>query len=281
MILPFIYTRTRNVEYRLLTPSSLKDLSPQFVTLCRKAAQASIQADNTELGVPVKLLIKTSEGILWGVSCINSVLSSDCKDKANRLVRGFFGIILPSSTSTIPYDIDFFKALYAIYVQPVWDTLDDTYETPATAIPDFGNRTIKADKLCTEINKIASECHFFAYGCSEADYIAAVLKSNGPNSIITNIHHICQAVDLEESFMLMNAIMAPNINPPQKFSISTTQLLTNSEPDSVYTMTGRTDNIKRRQLYNTLEYCVYIIIALICAFMLFNGSWFWERVLPN
>ncbi len=78
------------------------------------------------LDVPKWILIKGKDLIVWGICCNNKILCNEKHlDPGNRSVRGFFAMIISDYSMEddirLPFDINYFKQLYATEVEPYWD----------------------------------------------------------------------------------------------------------------------------------------------------------------
>lgn len=210
MSLPFIYTRTRNHDYRLVTSKSLEDVSSQFKNLATEVARTMIDASDKQLDKPSWVLIKKDGYVLWGISVINKALSDMSHDKCERPVRGFFGFISDDHIDKLPYDISYFVELYRTYVLPIWDSYDQLEQIIRPIPPLKGNDFIeKASQLSDEININETTCRIFPYRPEIRVLIEAVFSSTHDCSIAINIHKTEQCVKFgDDKMSFMNAVMS-------------------------------------------------------------------------
>ena len=121
----FVYTRNFDNDYKLIIAPS-EEFCPQEIRrkfLIQARGLINVEQFDDPLNNVRWLFSRINNFILWGIGTNNNILSDECnKDFTGRLVRGFFGIVIDVTTSnvSIPYDIDFFKNLYARYIVPLW-----------------------------------------------------------------------------------------------------------------------------------------------------------------
>ena len=210
MIYPFIYTRTKNYDYRVLTSKSLRGLDTSITRLATDIARTMIDADNACLDTPSWALAKTKGHIIWGMAILNKELGEQNKDKANRPVRGFFGLISDAPISRLPYDIAFFKELYAAFVTPIWESFQQTDECAGT-LPDFSAHGCisMSPRANDRLNFAPSLCRVFTADADSKALLEAALAAFGDCSIATNLHKKSQCVEFGRSkTSFMNAVMA-------------------------------------------------------------------------
>ena len=301
MIYPFIYTRTKYHDYRILTTKSLGNLPREFMTLSRSIARAMIDADNDSLKQPTWTLVKSGKLIIWGLACVNSLLSEKSLDKTNRPTRGFFGIIVETSSPVkLPFNIDFFKYLYDRYVTPIWETLNESDEIEVECTIPSDGIFIYPSALSLSINFEKSICRIQPYTKNVSDLLATVLGAESDNSIALNIHNQRQIIDIgNDSFSFMNVIMSEdsNIQKTENITIepygTITQLKKSSSTENSYSKESKSNNdigkinnwdltlSKTRKKRNTIKYYVYGVLILFCLFLIFKGSIIWDWMLNS
>lgn len=299
MIYPFIYTRTKYHDYRILTTKSLKNLPREIMILSRSIARAMIDVDNDYLKEPTWVLVKTDDYILWGISCLNCLLSHKSNDKTNRPVRGFFGIIaVTSSTHILPLDTDYFKQLYAKYVNPIWESLNDSEEIEVESVTIPCENYIYPSEQTSIINLDQSICRIQPYTKEVLDLLSEVFGSESDNSIALNVYDKRQIIDIGVNrFSFMNIVMAENSIIPktenitlQPYIINTSLKGSSSTESYHYKQLGLSENAKQienedfahsetRRKRNIIKYCIYFALILFCLFLLFKGSIIWDRLL--
>lgn len=301
MIYPFIYTRTKFHDYRVLSFGLLQDLPSCFVGECRAIARAAIDASNVQLQTPSWVLVKTNEAILWGMACCNRLLGSQFTDKESCPVRGFFGIILSPDSNALPFDLAFFKRLYEVYVSPIWEVAASDEEVTTLFDIPFGSTQLLASKKEAEINFSTSISRFFPWQENEADYISTVLATKGCNSIATNIHERKQALAIgRNNFSFQNVIMANDSKQPQKEDVAIKELYqeTITSHDKILEekkiklhgndskehfdselLSSKEDICAELMSKKTkTTYGLYIFFGLVCLIFLFIGRNIWEVI---
>lgn len=118
----FVYTRTFYTDFHVLyNPKGYEENLMDYTELAEKLVA---QYDVNKETQPHWVYLKFDNSILWGVVCANSCLGKKFTDKASRLVRGFFGIVVSIEERThllLPYDLAFFADLYQQNVDQVWE----------------------------------------------------------------------------------------------------------------------------------------------------------------
>lgn len=299
MIYPFIYTRTKFHDYRVLSFGLLQKLPSCFVGECRAIARAAIDASNVQLQTPSWILVKTNEAILWGMACCNRLLGSQFTDKESCPVRGFFGIILSPDSNALPFDLAFFKRLYEVYVSPIWEAAASDEEVTTLFDIPFGSTQLLASKKEAEINFLASISRFFPWRENEADYISTVLATKGCNSIATNIHEREQALTIgKNNFSFQNVIMANDsglsriedvfineqvqkaIEVPNDKKIELHENDNKECPDCVNSLLSFEEDICEESMSKKTKtpYGLYVFFGLMCLILLFIGSDIWKAI---
>ncbi len=311
MTRPFIYTRTKNHDYRVLTLKHLHDLPSSFVEECLSIARAAIDASDTQLLSPSWFLVKTNETILWGIACRNSILGSPSKDKESRPVRGFFGIILSTDSNTLPYNLPFFKELYKTYVTPIWETAISNEEISISLDIQFGNIQLSTSRKESEVNFSATTSKFFPWIKNHGNYISTVFAAKDNNSIATNIHKHDQVLNIgKRCFSFLNVIMSEDSGQSriENFAIKTQSFRNNTNmqimhnDDDTYDKKEQpheNDNIydekslflsdknaidsseKRMSLRKILNYGLYGFGGVLCLIFLFEGNDIWKLLLSD
>lgn len=210
MIYPFIYTRTKYHDYRVVTSDLLKGLSATVIKTGIDVARAMIDADNSQLESPSWVLFRKSSCTLWGMAIVNKSLGSKYMDKCNRPVRGFFGLIFDEKVDSLPYDTVFFKQLYNLYVAPIWESLqqDAQVNTALTNLNyNVGRVITPTARLCDEINTHGGRSRLFSANHDSTFLIEMVLSSSSDISIATNIHNRSQGIAFGRSRNSFNNIV--------------------------------------------------------------------------
>lgn len=136
----YIYTATAANDYCSLvsldnTFFNSKDVKEHFIKRVRNLINTDAYGDQI-LEIPIWLLIKEGDLILWGVGCKTSELSN-LTDDFGRTLRTFIGIFIKKeniSEIELPYDMEFFKRplkmsfyLNGTYIQVVKQILNVLY----------------------------------------------------------------------------------------------------------------------------------------------------------
>lgn len=299
MIYPFIYTRTKYYDYRVVTSKSLSNVSHSFVHFATEIARTLIDAENDQLSEPSWALVKKDGYTIWGMAIVNKELGDQSQDKYRRPVRGFFGFISDGAISKLPYSASFFKDLYAKYVLPIWDSYEQTEQITESiqtiSSLDFIERSFR---LISEINVNNSICRIIPNTSDSKSLIEAVLASSDDCSIATNIHRKNQCVDFgKDKFSFTNAVMSSDSRishsedvkvfvPQEKPTIiedvdngrqeqSDRTLVGDHENFDGINIDGQNNKINKKYI----KYGLYGFMALICLLLMFNGSSIWERLL--
>ncbi len=115
----YCYTRGDKPDYRdFIVPNNTQG---NDITAIRGMVRPVLES---ELKEPVWILYKTSQILIWGVCCRNSLLSKQNNtDEKGRAVKGFFSIVLSEFSVLdlrIPYDVPYFERMYESEVVPHW-----------------------------------------------------------------------------------------------------------------------------------------------------------------
>lgn len=212
MLYPFIYTRTKYHDYRIVTSKSLTELPHSVVQICTEVARTMIDAENEQLREPSWAFVRKEGYTLWGMSILNETLGDDNKDKYNRPVRGFFGFISDNYVSKLPYSISYFKEIYKAYVMPIWDSPEQTEQIRSQLPAISGDEFItKSSTLYNKINFESGMCRIFPYGADCKGLIQAVFGSFEDCSIATNIHNKRNFIEFgKDKLTFMNVVGAPD-----------------------------------------------------------------------
>ena len=295
MLYPFIYTRSKRIDYRVVTSQILDSLPSSIVNISKKIARTSIDADDRELEEPTWVLVKNDCYLLWGVAVVNNVLGEVCRDKENRLVRGFFGFISDNQIESLPYGISYFKELYNTYVTPIWDSYDQNEQITCLPPPmksdDF---IIPSLLLNNEINVACDLCRIFPYCSKDKGLIEAVFASMGNCSIATNVHSKKQYIEFgEDKLSFMNVVMSNGSDVKNKEDI---KIIVNSashiniqeqfieentvQEDAFCSNCGKlllkNDTLcpeckSKQQNKKYLKFGLYLFIVLICLMLIMKG----------
>lgn len=306
MLYPFIYTRTKFHDYRVVTSKSLSGVPHTIVHLATEIARTLIDAENDQLIAPTWTLARKDGYILWGIAIVNKELGNQSQDKYKRPVRGFFGFITDSSITKLPYEVSYFKKLYEKYVLPIWDSYDQTEQVtdsmPAISGFDFINRS---SCLSSEINVNDSICRIFPNSYESKSLIEAVFASSDDCSIATNIHRKRQCAEFgKDRNSFTNAIAATDlknqqINDIRVFVPKETPIAIHEKrieddksdnQESFCSICGRPVNenedvcqdcVNEQRNKKYVKYGLYGFIVMICLMLIFNGDSVWKKIFPS
>lgn len=304
MIRPFIYTRTKNYDYRVVTLQSLSNVSNSFVHFATEIARTLIDAENDQLIEPTWALVRKDGYILWGIAIINKVLGDQNQDKYRRPVRGFFGFITDGTISKLPFSVSFFRDLYAKYVLPIWDSYEQTEQVtesmPAISGFDYIERS---SCLSSEINVDDSICRIFPSAVESKLLIEAVFAASCDCSIATNIHGKKQVVEFgKDRISFANAVMSSDSSLKGSEDIKVFVLkersagITDLSNGNNIVTAGQkhcplcgspifqSENVcstckNHQRKKKHLKYGLYVFMAIICLMLMFNGNSIWEKIL--
>lgn len=206
----FCYTRTKNIDYRNVygVDASICPQTIQDIFLGRISALLNNTADEN-LKDPVYVYFRQDGIILYGIACLNSVLSADyCLEKTNGRVRGFFGIIekVNDVAQAVPYSLDFYIKLYEKYIVPKWNSFTFHYnENIELSIPiDVSDSVIKP-LAGSSLNNDLNICRVFLSPRLSPKWLSEALAYKGNMSIAIGISNNEQVT--EDNFPLMNATL--------------------------------------------------------------------------
>lgn len=303
MLYPFIYTRTKYHDYRVVTSESLSALPATIVDTFTNVARTMINADNIQLEKPSWALVKKNCYTLWGMAAMNSVLGNVNIDKGKRPVRGFFGFISDEQVDCLPYSISFFIEIYKIYVEPIWDTFEQS-EQICCGFPELsGDDFITGSSLIEhKINAQPGISRLFPYGIDSKELIEAVLASSSDCSIATNIHNSSNCIEFgDDKLSFMNIVGAADSdirdikdvkvykkNEPATMECACTGNSTgfvdgficpdcDGKPADDETVSTELVDLHPYRRY--LKYGLYALILLGCIVIIIKGPKIWKAIL--
>ena len=206
----FCYTRTKNIDYRNVygVDASICPQPIQDIFLGRISALLNNTADEN-LKDPVYVYFRQDDIILYGIACLNSVLSADyCLEKTNGRVRGFFGIIekVNDVAQAVPYSLDFYIKLYEKYIVPKWSSFTFHYnENIELGIPIEVSDSVIKPIAGSSLNSNLNICRVFLSPRLSSKWLSEALAYKGNMSIAIGISNKEQVT--EDNFPLMNATL--------------------------------------------------------------------------
>lgn len=214
----YCYTRTKYIDYRhvfglsyMVCPEEVQDV---FTNRIRAILN---QTDDTNLSTPVYVFFREENFVLYGVACLNCILSREyCKDKTNGSVRGFLGILVNTSVTKVnclQNSIDFYKALYQDYITPVWESYTFQYEEDKEIDTSYYSvsKCIVPSHETDKINMDNHRCRLFSNSWDGDILLAEALSAKTNISIAINLDHERQAT-MPDYNPLMNAQMKYSID---------------------------------------------------------------------
>lgn len=192
----FIYTRGFSIEndYRLMyIPAS--DFCPDTIRkyfLGQVRGAINIETYSGDLKEPRWLFSHKGDMVLWGMAIMNNVLSEEnTSDYTGRSVRGFFGFVTKFGTyDTLPFDIRYFRKMYASLVSPLWSASKDNFRKKGVWCDDSfdGFETITATTSSSiQINVNPSRVVIWGKDYSIVDLLSNALSLSGETTMITGL----------------------------------------------------------------------------------------------
>lgn len=199
----YCYTRGRHIDYGNF--SYPNDIAKIFVDKIRFMA-LSILGDGVQrnLSIPKWIFYKEKDFAVWGICCENKLLNSNkYVDHRNRPIRGFFAIIFEGCNDAdvkLPLDVEYFKQLYALEVEPYWELQEQHKNKTFGFIPGEYNY------ICSGVNSFAIHLNTDVFKCkslgnvNKEDVLSTVLTLDNVSLLIDN-DNLEQATNRGGSFM--------------------------------------------------------------------------------
>ena len=165
-----------------------------------------------DMSIPKWIFYKEKEFIIWGVCCENRLLNQNkYVDHRNRPIRGLFAIIITEyddSEVKLPFDIEYFKQLYALEVEPYWEQ----YEQHKNKTTGFITGNFKYIYACANISAKLLNTDIFKckslWNANQEEVLSAALTLDNISLLIDN-DNIEQAINENGSFMNCLSIKVP------------------------------------------------------------------------
>lgn len=270
----FVYTRSKNIDYKLMFSPSENLCPSQVRKEFRKEVRGVINIERYDqcLESPLWFISKKDDLILFGIGAKNRDLSDECtQDFAGRGVRGFFGFIIKAEEIVeLPFDINFFKDFYKDKICPLWDC--DSQQFKQTGIPvelDMskyntiakGNTydVINTDTNKTVIHPIDTSLEWLfsnSLACPENNNVLGIVKS--------------KAHATDEEYKFMNCVVDNISNREERIYKPTTQTIDpwNQTADNTKINQNPEDEIKRKKVKRLKYLAVFAIIALLALILI-------------
>lgn len=197
----YCYTRGLEPDYRDFVNAS--NLPMSVLTKIRSMIKPIIEE---KLSTPRWVLVKENNVIVWGICCMNELLSiKSYSDIKGRNVKGFFSIVLSdidSENVSVPYNVEYFKQLYQKEVEPYWGCSEGSSHMSSTAdCYSDSQDIIHANKKLgiIEINDDRFLCKALG-NVSIKNAIATALCHNS-TSLLIGCESFTEAYNGEENFL--------------------------------------------------------------------------------
>lgn len=199
----YCYTRGLHIDYGNF--SYPNGIAKVVVDRIRFMA-LSILGDGVQknLSIPKWILYKEKDFAVWGICCENKLLNSNkYVDHRNRPIRGFFAIILEGCNDAdvkLPFDVEYFKQLYVLEVEPYWEQQEQHKNKTVGFIPGEYNY------ICSSANSFAIHLNTDVFKCNslgnvnKEDVLSAALTLDNVSLLIDN-DNLEQATNRDGSFM--------------------------------------------------------------------------------
>lgn len=199
----YCYTRGHNIDYD--DYSYPYDIDVRMIDDIRSMA-LSILGDGIQrdLSVPKWIFYKEKDFAVWGICCENKLLNSNkYVDHRNRPIRGFFAIMFEGCNDAdikLPFDVEYFKQLYALEVEPYWEQQEQHKNKTVGFIPG------EYHYICSSANGSEIHLNTDVFKCKslgnvdKEDVLSVALTLDNVSLLIDN-DNLEQATNRGGSFM--------------------------------------------------------------------------------
>lgn len=197
----YCYTRTKYVDYCAfsrpgnLSYSTIKEIQTKVLSIT--------DSIDGNLNIPKWILIKTPDYLLWGVCCLNSILSDQYNcDYSGTPISGMFAIVLTDyqADSKLPYDLEYFRRLYELEVAKFWTEQEPHDNMTQDYLEGNFNYVLGSNNSYTlTLNTDIFKCLSLG-SVNKEDVISAALTLDKVSLIIDN-DSIDQVTNMNGSFM--------------------------------------------------------------------------------
>ena len=205
----YCYTRAKFLDYCVFSrPTNLDQFAIKEIKSKALSVTDSIES---KLSTPKWILIKTPEYVVWGICCLNRILSEEYNcDYSGTPISGMFAVVISEYENIqLPYDVEYFRRLYELEVSKFWTRK----EAHICQVNEFiaGNfnfiRAIQNDNV-NIINTDPFKC--LSLGTTnKQDIISAALTLDNVSLLIDN-DNIQQATNKKGAFMnCLSSAVAP------------------------------------------------------------------------
>lgn len=196
----YCYTRAKFLDYCVFSrPSNLNQSAIKEIKSKVLSVTDSIES---KLSTPKWILIKTPEYVVWGVCCLNRILSEEYNcDYSGTPISGMFAVVISEYDNIqLPYDVEYFRRLYELEVSKFWTRKEAHICQVDEFIPGNFNfiRAIQ-NSNASIINTDPFKC--LSLGTiNKEDIISAALTLDNVSLLIDN-DNIEQATNKQGAFM--------------------------------------------------------------------------------
>ena len=204
------YTRGNSLDYGFF--SCPGNMSSRTQNLIRKKVLSVIDEMDCRLATPKWMLLKCGNTIIWGVCCWNRLLAQKkyC-DYSGTPVSGFFSVVITDtnlSAVRLPFDICYFKQLYALEVEASWEQQESHSNKTAGLLPGAYHCIRASSNAFRELlNTDMFRCKSLGRQNKE-EVVAAALTLENVSLLIDN-DNIEQATNRGGSFMNCLSVEVP------------------------------------------------------------------------
>lgn len=208
----YCYTRAKFLDYCVF--SSPGNLDQSAIIEIKSKVLSVTDSIESKLSTPKWILIKTPEYVVWGICCLNRILSDECNcDYCGTPISGMFAVVISEYDNIqLPYDVEYFRRLYELEVSKFWTRK----ETHTCQVDEFipGNfnfiRAIQSDNV-NKINTDPFKCLSLG-ATNKEDIISAALTLDNVSLLIDN-DNIQQATNKKGAFMnCLSSAVAPGLH---------------------------------------------------------------------
>ncbi len=205
----YCYTRAKFLDYCVFSRPT--NLDQSAIKEIKSKALSVTDSIESKLSTPKWILIKTPEYVVWGICCLNRILSEEYNcDYSGTPISGMFAVVISEYDNIqLPYDVEYFRRLYELEVSKFWTRK----EAHICQVDEFiaGNfnfiRAIQNDNV-NIINTDPFKCLSLGTTNKE-DIISAALTLDNVSLLIDN-DNIQQATNKKGAFMnCLSSAVAP------------------------------------------------------------------------
>lgn len=205
----YCYTRAKFLDYCVFSRPS--NLDQSAIKEIKSKVLSVTDTIDSKLSTPKWILIKTPEYVVWGVCCLNRILSNEYNcDYSGTPVSGMFAVVMSEYDDIqLPYDIEYFRRLYELEVSKYWTRKEAHICQVDGFIPGEFNfiQAIQSSKVSI-INTEPFKC-FSLEATNKEEIISAALTLDNVSLLIDN-DNIEQATNKKGAFMnCLSSAVAP------------------------------------------------------------------------